>query len=234
MKAPFILLTAFTVSVHGQTVIQNIFDGTNGPDTNLTALATVLAGDTDTGPIGPGWNGTVTLPLGVIFGLSMDLNEGNSGALEISGSGAVGVAGTFSANKTFTSGAFGAPFIPGELYALELNVDSAATLGVLGSYTVSLAIDGTGVSNSTGQGLLGAADVLGLFGGTDTAILYFRAPQTINTQNLSVSIAGGNVAGIAGSGVTFTNGAIYAVPEPGVTAMAGVFALGLIASRRRR
>lgn len=227
------LLLTLSPSAHGQTLIGNIFEGPNtGPET-LTASSLLVFGDTESGPIGPGWNGTVTLPAGLAYSLTMGINQGGNGQFNVFGSGVAGVAGTFSATKTFSSGELGVPFVAGELYALELEVASGAIVELLGSYNVALTIGGTGVNNASGEGLLGVADVLGLFGGTETAVLLFRAPDAISAQDLTVNISGGNLANIGAGGLSIGRGTVYAVPEPSGLALLSLGGL-LFASRRRK
>ena len=226
-------------SASAQTIDTNIFGGTNAPNPDsISVTSTVGLGQSTTGAVGPGFNGTISLTLGAITTATESINANSNGSLSLSEVGALGVAGNFSASKSFT----GSSFAAGQYYQFTLTRSAASTLNALSAVNIALTTTSNGTTTtvldtSTGTGLLGAANVLNLFGTSNTATFTFQAPANISTTTpINVAITGGLTASALGSNFVFTGGSLQAVPEPGTVASVsmGAFALVMATLRRRR
>ena len=154
-----------------------------------------------------------------------------SNTFTIAETGIATVGGATSATKTL-----GASLSPGATYALTLTRTTGFTLGLLGNVNFVLSAGGTPfVNTATGQGLLGAVDVLGLFGTNGVASFQFTVPSTA-TGALGVNITSTVPAGALSGSYTFQSATInQVVPEPGTVTVAllGVGALMALRFRRR-
>jgi hypothetical protein len=219
------------------TPIGDVFAGTNGSQTSLTASAGVLAGSTSSGNLGGGYGGTVSLPAGLLYATKLDINGGNNGALTFAGTGVLGAAATWSASKTFT----GDTFDPGTAYSFTLTRQAGAVLSLLSSFNVAIYSGTTLVANTaTGAGLLGGTlNLLSLFGTSNTASFQFTTGAGISpTQPIEFVFSGATAAGLAGQSLVLSGGSltqVAAVPEPSTTAfLLGAGLLGGGVALRRR
>ncbi len=232
-----VLVVCGEVPGHAATIlISDLFSGTNGSATSVTASAIVLLGDSETLTIGPGYTGTVTLPAGVIYQLALAVNASNSGALTLTGTGLVGVGGTFTATKTFTD--LGTKLAANTTYELQITGSSEAALSLLSSLNFTVSEGTTSIASTiSGLGVGGSAvSLLGLStGGTIT--LDFTTPSVVDqSAPLTFSLSGATVAGLLGSTLTLSNISLSQVPEPPGTALLGLGlgAAGVAGLLRRR
>lgn len=216
---------------HAQILISNLFSGTNGGATSVTASAIVIAGDTETLSIGPGYTGKVVLPAGLVYNETLSINASNNGSLTLSGGGIAGAAGTFDATKTFT----GTSLAASTTYTFTLTRQAGANLSLLSAANFKITQGGATVADTvTGTGLVGGAAVnlLTLFGAGNTATFTFTTSAGINTSMpLVFDMSGGTAAGLLGSSVTFSGASIQAVPEPSTWAMGAMGVLALVGLR---
>lgn len=238
-RAALSIAAAATTFIASHTSAQmlgmNIFAGTNTPGaTSISTTSAVLSVTPPvTGPIGPGFTGTVSLPLGVVDTLTETLNVGGNGTLTASETGVVGVLGSFSATK-----ALPLTFVPTQAYSFTLTTTNNAAVGLLSGFNVAFTTNGTTpatiYSASGGTGLLGVAQVLNLFGSGNTATFNFTAPAGVDTTApITVTISGQLAATALNSTFSFTNGTLDAVPEPGTVGAMGVGIAGLALLRFR-
>ena len=234
-------------SVSAQTIDTNIFGGTNVTDPNNASLqitsvavsSTVGVGQQNSATVGPNFSAFVSLPLGLNTSLTESINTGDNGSLVvgenslIAGVGA-GLAGNFSATKTFSNATFAA----GQYYQLTLTRSENSALSLLSGTDITLSTNGTTVLNTADpNGLLGVVNVLGLFGTGNTATITFQAPLGVSTSTpITFALTGGVTASALNSNFTFTGASLTAVPEPGTLAAvsAGAFGLAMTTLRRRR
>ena len=234
--AAFLVAVALTLtSTHRASAQQTVdlFGGTLGTPTSLGATATGLNLTTvSNGTFGvTGYSGTVTIgALAVGSAGESFASLGSSNSYSINQVGLLSAASSVQAMKTFT----GTSLTPGATYALTLTRSTGFTVGLLGNVNVSLSEGGNSVlGNTSGVGVLGVVDVLGLFGGSNTSTYLFTVPAgssgnllaTFNT-NLTTTVLGGNY--------TFTSASVTQVPEPTTTAAAMIGAAGLVVLRCRR
>lgn len=219
----------------GQTVvIPNAFENGNTTGPGVTASALLLFGDTTTGSLGSGWNATVDLPLGVVYSLKAQLDQN---ALSVSGSGLAGILGSVDATKTFG----GYTLDSGKTYEITISVADASLLSLLGSVDIVVGKDSSGshtpiVDTSTGTGLLGIVDVLGLFGGTDTATFQFAGSAFGPGEELYLGLETQTLATVLGEDVRFTQFTltdVTPVPEPSSALLGAVGFVGFLLRRRR-
>ena len=237
-----------TSHARAQMLGQNIFGGTNTSGTSLSTNGATLALSTIpvNGVVGPGFTSTVALSAAARDTLTETINAGNNGTLtaEETGPGplgfGLGAGGTFTAAKTI-----GATFQPGQSYSFTLTASNAAAVSLLSGASVTLASQDTGgapltvYSTPGGSGLLGLANVVNLFGTSDTTTFSFVAPANVSpTANIMVTISGGLTASALGSTFTFTDAMLTAnagaVPEPGTVGAMGVGVAALATLRFRR
>ena len=180
---------------------------------------------------GPGYAGTLTAGVAVLNSLSEGFAPlGASNSFTIAQSGIATAVGNTSASKTFT-----ASLLPGATYAFTLTRTTGFTVGLLGSINFTLSAGGTPfVDTASGQGLLGAVDVLGAFGSNGVASFRFTVPLTA-VGALGVNITSTEPVGAVGGSYTFQSATInQVVPEPGSVAATLLGAGGLVALRFRR
>ena len=198
----------------------------------LTATTGTLAlGATQTGTFGPGYAGTVNIGTGVTDTVTERFDPlGTSNSFTISQTGLAAAGTNTSAGKTF-----GVSLTPGGTYNLTLTRTTGFTVGLLGNLTFSLTENGTSVlGNTTGQGLLGAVDLLGLFGANGVATFQFTVPATA-TGPLAVNISSTLPVGAANGSYTFATATVnQVVPEPSTVAAMLLGAGGLVTLRFRR
>ena len=226
-------VTAFmaTSRADAQMLGQNIFGGTNTAPTSISTTSAILGtGQTNSGPLGPGFTATVSLGAGVISTITETINVGNNGTLTAGQTGVAGLLGSFSASKPITP-----TFLPNQAYSFTLTTTSNAAVNLLSGLDVTFSAGGTTVYDaSSGNGLLGIAQVLNLFGGGSTATFTFTTPANVNTtQPITVGISGQLAAGALGSTFSLTDGTLTAVPEPGTVGAMGVGIAGLALLRFR-
>ncbi|MGE9267973.1 MAG: hypothetical protein ACQKBY_07735 [Verrucomicrobiales bacterium] len=233
-----LLLLASSASLSpAQSLIESVFSGSNGlNNTTLTAssgvvsLAPTSVSDTS---IGPGWEGEVGFGIAAPYSATMGINEGGNESFGFDTGGLLGVVTNFEASKTFSESELDHTILPNTLYALDLTINNAGAVQLLGNYEVGIEIGGAEVNNGTNTGLLGLADVLGLFGGTNQATLYFTTPDTISSHDLTFSTSGNMTASLLGTGFSITNASIrQVIPEPGIAILGILGALPVL--RRRR
>lgn len=236
--------TFFASHAGAQMLGANIFAGTNGtnPTSISTTNATVSTGQSNTGPVGPGFVGTVSLGAGAANTLIETVNANNSGTLTAQETSplpvgvGVGLLGNFSATK-----AIAVDFVPNQSYSFTLSTTTNSALNLLSGFNVAFTtVDGgtttTVYSASGGVGLLSIVQVANLFGTGNTATFNFTAPANVDaTVPITITVSGALAASALGSTFTFTNGTLNAVPEPGtVGAMAvGIAALATLRFRHR-
>ena len=201
----------------------------SSPLTAATGLAAL--GATQTGSFGPGYAGTVQIGTGVVDTVTERFDPlGTSNSFTISQTGLAGVGTATAAGKTF-----GSSLISGGTYNLTLTRTTGFTAGLLGNLTFSLTESGTSVLGSTtGQGLLGAVDLLGLFGTNGVATFQFTVPANA-TGPLTVNINSTLPVGAGDGSYTFATATVnQVVPEPGTVAAMLLGAGGLVTLRFRR
>ena len=249
----FVLVFGLAAAAPAQTIDTNIFDGTNAPNPDSISVSSLLSITNQvTGPLGPGYIGTVSIGVGLGSTLTESINAGGDGALTVVQSGVLGASSTFSATKTFAD----ATFTPMQRYRFTLVAANNGMLNLLSSADVLLSITSNGVTTSvldtsTGAGLLGAVNLLNLFGSGNTAAIDFQAPATVDpTASITVTVEGGFLASgfgspdksthalvgtnATGSTFSFTGASLQAVPEPGPAATLCLGALGAAVAFRRR
>ncbi len=238
-RAAFAIAAAATTFLASHASAQmlgmNIFGGTNtpGPTSISTTSAVITVTPPVTGPLGPGFSGTVSLPVGVISTLTETLNVGGNATLTAGETG-VGALGNFSATK-----ALSVDFVPNQSYSFTLVTTNNAALSLLSGFNVAFTTNGstpaTVYSASNGTGLLGAAQLLSLFGSGNTATFNFTAPANVDTTApITVTISGQLAASALGSTFSFTSATLNAVPEPGTVGAMGVGMAGLAMLHFRR
>ena len=229
--------TAFIAShASAQMLGQNIFGGTNTGPTSLATTSAILGtGQTNSGPLGPGFTGTVSLGAGVISTITETDNVANNATFTVGQTGVAGLLGSFSASKPIT-----ATFVPNQAYSFTLVTTTNAAVNLLSGLDVTFSTKGTTPATvydaSSGTGLLGIAQVLNLFGGTNAATFTFTAPAGVDTSvPITVTVSGQLAAGALGSTFSLTSGTLVAVPEPGTYGAMGVgiCALAMLRFRHR-
>lgn len=131
----------------------------------------------------------------------------------------------------------------GQTYRVTFDVTPAAGLPVGLLQSASFGITNPSVLGEGGE-VATVLDVLGIVtigGGPATDSFTFDFVSSTDLTSLDFSFAAQSVAGAnllpGASGVdylTFSNMSVIAVPEPGVTTLAGVMAAGLLIRRKRR
>ena len=229
---------AAAASASAQTIDTDIFGGDNGSNpTTLSVASLVGVNQSATGPFGPGFTGTVALDVGAGTTLGERLNVNGNGRFVVGETGLAGLAGTFSATKTFAD----ATFIAGQFYQFTLTRTTASAVNLLSATNVMLTTTSgntttTVVDTSTGTGLIGVVNLVNLFGTSNTATFTFQAPANVNaTSPITFNINGGLTASALNSTFVFSNASLVAVPEPSTTAAtcAGMLGLGMVVFRRR-
>ena len=228
------VLPFLTPRASAQQVV-DLFAGAIGTPTQLSISTTTLSGAQSTGGgFGPTYTGTLSLNGGSNDTLSEGfVNPGTGNALFISQTGTALLGGSATASKTF-----GAILAANTTYSFTLTRANAAAVNLLGSFGISLSnsVSGAFLNTSTGQGLAGIVDVLGLFGTAGTTSNFtFTTPANYNPAgNLAVTFTENlPVNALAGS-ITLTGASINQVPEPGTVAAMLLGAGGLVALRFRR
>ncbi|MGJ8656211.1 MAG: PEP-CTERM sorting domain-containing protein [Akkermansiaceae bacterium] len=233
----------FVSQASAQVVIENVFDYTGGgsaPDA-VEASAVVGLAVTETGNLGDGWDTTVSIPITVNYSLSADMP--GSGTYTIEGDvRALGtaVAGSVTSTRVFDDVQLAA----GRVYELTLGVGNSAFVSLLGSTSISLGVrDGVSgiVSDlgivTDGHGLLGAVDLLGLFGtGDSTTTVNFDGVAFDTGDDLVVTLQTGTLASVNDFVVSFNELSIVdvtPVPEPSSVALLGLGGIALILRRRK-
>ena len=230
---------AFSFNIHHASAQQvvDLFGGTIGTPTQLSVftpgLPALPSSASTSGSFGPGYSGT--LALGISSGTTLtegftNPGTGNDLAFTLAGPAAVGTSAT--ATK-----AFGAILSPNTTYSFTLTRVNAAAVSLLGTFGVSLSnsVSGAFLDTTSGQGLAGAVDVLGLFGTGNTSTFTFTTPASYNPQgNLGVTFTENVLATAANGGISLSGASINQVPEPNTFAAMLLGAGGLIALRFRR
>ena len=224
-------------TAYAQQVV-DLFGGAIGTPTQLSVSTPGLPAAPSTattgGTFGPGYTGSLTLGLSTGTTLSESFSNpgtGNALSFTLTGTAAGGINAT--AAKTF-----GAILSPNTTYAFTLTRANAAAVNLLGTFGVSMSnsISGAFLNTTSGQGLAGIVDVLGLFGTTGTTSTFtFTTPATYNpTGNLTVTFTENVLANAASGNITLNGASINQVPEPGTVAAMLLGAGGLVALRFRR
>jgi MYXO-CTERM domain-containing protein len=199
---------------------------------SATSLLAVNGGVTNTVFGTPGYTGNIAVPLGVVDTVTEGFSaNGSSNQLTISETGVASAAPTVSATKFFSNA-----LTPSTTYTFTLTRTSGYTVGLLGSATVSLTDNGANLfTNASGGGLLGAVDVLSLFGSGSTATFSFTTPATLPSTTLEAVFSDSITASVLGGSVTFSQAQISNVPEPSTAgaALIGLGGLALLRVRRR-
>lgn len=206
-----------------------------GPTTtsSVTANAVLLFGDTETTVIGPGWNTTVTLPLGLVSSLTATMP--GDGSFTVSGTG-VGVAGTVESSKIFA----GQTLLSNTTYQLSYSVSNAAAVSLLSGFNMQIGYNNgitttILVDTSTGLGLAGGTlNLLGLFDTNGDASFNFTTGTILEPNaNLYVRFDAGTLVSALNNNLNFDGASLAVVPEPS-SWLLGTSALGLLCLRRRR
>lgn len=218
--------------------IVDLFGGTIGTPTGLSVstpgLPALPSTANTSGAFGPGYNGTLVLGTssGTTFseGFS-NLGTGNALTFTLAGTAALGSSAT--ASKTF-----GAILAANTTYAFTLTRANAAAIGLLSNVGISLSnsLSGAFLNTTSGLGLLGAVDVISLFGATGTTATFtFTTPVNYNPAgNLQVTFTDTLLATAVSGTTTLSGASINQVPEPGTVAAMLLGAGGLVALRFRR
>ena len=234
--AAVVFSTVTAARVQAQ-ALTNLFGGTTSSSA-ATASVTVLGGNTTSGAVGlgSGYTGTVTIPTGIISSVSETVNTAATpNTLTLSTTG-VTLGATFDASKTFAN----AGLLPSTEYQLSFTATNSASVNLFSMAGFVLSSNGTALANtSTGQGLLGAANVLGILDNGGVATVDFVTPASITAASPLTVDFDGNLAATVGLGATtfqVTGASIsQVVPEPGTLAPAclGLFAVACWRACRR-
>ncbi len=226
-----------TPAAHADTLlISNLFSGTNTGAANVGIDELVALGATQTALVGPGYNATVTLGVGVGASLAVAINNSNDGFFTLTEGGVLGVAGSFSASKTFTD--TGTILAPDTTYDIGLVGQSNAALELLTTLNLQITQGSTLVADtSTGTGLLGIVNVVSLFGSGTTATLQFTTPNVIDTSApFTLTLSGALPLSALSESIVLTGADLteVTVPEPpgGALLAMGLF-LGGVALLRQ-
>ena len=232
-RAAFALAAAATLLLtsraDAQMLGQNIFGGTN---TAATSLSTTSGTN---GPVGPGFNGIISLSVGVGDTITETINAGNNATFTAGTSGIAGLFGNFSASKPIT-----ATFVPNQAYSFTLTSTTNAELNLLSGLDVTFSTVKNGTSTTVydaanGSGLLGIAQVLNLFGGGNTGTFSFTAPAGVDTSvPITVTVSGQLAIAALNNTFTLSGATLTAVPEPGTVGAMGVGIAALATLRFRR
>jgi len=238
MKNKLVCVLCSSVAVassYGQTVlVNNAFDngGATGPAVTASAF---VGGASESGSLGSGWNTSVDVGLGVIYNLTTQLDQN---ALSISGSGVAGVLGNVEARKSFG----GITLDSAKTYEITISVADAGLVSLLGGVDIvvgktSGATDTALINTSDGTGLLGIVDLLGLFGGTNTATFQFSGAAVGPGEDLYLGLETDTLATVLGDEVRFSQFQLSEVgtpvPEPSSSMLGAVGFVGLLLRRRR-
>ena len=223
---------SLTTTHHAAAQTVDLFGGTLGTPVSLSigGIGNNTVGSVN-GPFGPGFTGTLTEGIGVLNTLSEGFTaNGGSNTFTISNSGLATAGGSTLASKTYTSA-----LSPGGTYALTLTRTTGFTVGLLGSFNLTLSAGGTPfLSTTPGSGLLGAGiDLLGLFGSNGVESFQFTVP-TNATGALGLTLTSTEPVGSLAGSYVFQSATLNAVPEPGSVAASFLGAAGLMALRFRR
>ncbi len=232
--AAVVFSTVSAARVQAQ-ALTNLFGGTQSSNA-ATAAVTVLGGNTTSGVValGSGYNGTITLPVSVLATVSETVNAPatpNDYVLTATG---VTLGATFNANKDFTT----AGLQPSSTYALTFTSTNSGSVNLLGSAGFSLSLGGTTFANtSTGLGILGVANVLGVLNNGGTTTVQFTTPANItpaSTVNIAFLGTLGTTVGLGNTTLVVSGASISQVPEPSTVATALIGMVGLAVWRARR
>ena len=182
------------------------------------------------GAFGPDFTGTVQFGVASVSVLSEQfVPVGGSNAFQISQTGLVGIGEATSATKVYTTS-----LTPGGTYSLTLTRATGFTVGLLSSVNLSLSAGGTQfLTTVSNPGLLGAADLLSLFGNNNVATFQFTVPANAS-GTLGMNITTTETASALGGTYTFSSAVINPVPEPGTVVAMLLGATGLMVLRFRR
>lgn len=210
----------------------DLFAGALGTPALLSATTPLITtGATQTGTFGPGYGGTVTLGAGAITTLSEGFAPfGASNSFSISQTGLLGLGSSTSASKLL-----GVSLTPSGVYNLSLTRTAGFTVGLLNNLNIQLSANGTTfLDTSTGQGLAGVVNVLGLFNTNNTATFQFTVPaNAIGTLGVNLNTNLG--VGALNGAYTFTSASVNQVPEPHtvVAMLLGASGFAVLRVRRR-
>ncbi len=224
------VLAVGTATASAQTIDTNIFGGAGTP-ASLTATSTANAAFAS-GPFGPNFNGHVSIGLGALTNLTETIS---GGTYSISESGLTGLSGSFDATKTFA----GSSLAAGQFYRLTLTTSTVAAVNLLSGFNIQLSTTSNGnttvvLDTSTGTGLAGVTNLVGLFNTNGVETLTFQAPAGLPATPLTVTFSGALTASALGSTIAFTSAAINPVPEPGTWAAIGMGIFGFVVARAYR
>ncbi|MBK1830579.1 PEP-CTERM sorting domain-containing protein [Verrucomicrobiaceae bacterium R5-34] len=233
---------ALTLPCYSQVVVDDVFSysGPGSAPGPVEATAVVGVNATETGVLGDGWDTSVEIGVGLLYYVAADMP--GDGSFTISNGSNVGIGSVLTAatdvdarrvfsNTQLTS--------DGE-YSFSITKSQSGTVNLLADIDIEIGhtdgvTDTVLVDTSTGTGLLGILDLVGLFGGTDTGTFNFDGAD-FGDEDLYIELRTDTVANALGSSVVFSDLSIERtnpVPEPS-SSLFSIVAGGMMLGYRRR